>query len=72
MVLRTPTYRLHKPSGQAVVTIDGRDFYRGKYGTSQSRDEYDRLITEWLTNGRCLPISQGGRVFPSQRFAAIP
>src|SRR5262249_42641764 len=24
---RTPSYRLHKPSGQAVVTLDGRDIY---------------------------------------------
>jgi len=25
--IRTPKYRLHKPTGQAVVTIDGRDHY---------------------------------------------
>src|SRR5271166_6389160 len=26
--LRTPSYRHLKPSGQAVVTVDGRDIYR--------------------------------------------
>lgn len=52
---RTPSYRLHKPSGQAVVTIDGRDFYLGKFETPASRAEYDRLIAEWLQNSRCLP-----------------
>jgi integrase len=52
---RTPSYRLHKPSGQAVVTIDGRDFYLGKYGTAESRAEYDRLLAEWLACGRRLP-----------------
>ena len=30
---KAPSYRLHKPTGQAVVRIDGRDFYLGKYGT---------------------------------------
>lgn len=49
---RTPTYRLHKPTGQAVVTIDGRDRCLGKYGTDQSRDVYDRVVGEWLARGR--------------------
>jgi integrase len=49
---RTPSYRLHKPSGQAVVTLDGRDVYLGRHGTPQSRAEYDRLLAEWLANGR--------------------
>jgi len=56
--LRTPSYRLHKPSGQAVVTIDGHDFYLGRWNTPQSRAEYDRLIAEWLSNGRRLPSDQ--------------
>lgn len=53
--LRVPSYRGHKPSGQAVVTRNGRDFYLGKWNTRASRDEYDRLIGEWLAGGRCLP-----------------
>jgi integrase len=57
---KTPSYRLHKPTGQAVVTIGGRDFYLGKHGTKASRDEYDRLVAEWLANGRRLPSSAGG------------
>lgn len=52
---RTPSYRRHKPSGQAVVTIDARDVYLGKYGTKSSRQKYDRLISESLANGRRLP-----------------
>lgn len=58
--LRTPSYRFHKPSGQAVVTLDGRDFYLGKFDSQESRSEYDRLIAEWLSNGRCLPASASG------------
>ena len=28
-----PTYRKHRPSGQAVVTLSGRDFYLGPHGS---------------------------------------
>jgi len=50
-----PSYRRHKPSGQAVVTINGRDIYLGRWNTKASRAEYDRLISEWLAGGRSLP-----------------
>ena len=51
---RNPSYRLHRPSGQAVVTINGRDHYLGRHGTTASRQAYDRLMGEWLANGRQL------------------
>ncbi len=36
---KVPTYRLHKPTGQSVVRLDGRDIYFGKHGlTSTSKD----------------------------------
>jgi integrase len=54
MSRRTPSYCLHKASGQAVVRIEGRDCYLGKFGTPQSHAEYDRLVGEWLANGRRL------------------
>ncbi len=57
---RTPSYRCHKPSGQAVVTLDGRDLYLGSHGTKASRNRYDQLIAEWLANGRCLSPASGG------------
>jgi integrase len=59
---RTPSYRLHKPSGQAIVTLCGRDIYLGRYNSPESRAEYDRLIAEWLTNGRRVagPTSESG------------
>jgi integrase len=57
---RTPSYRLHKPTSQAVVTLDGRDLYLGRYGSPQSRAEYDRLVAEWLTNGRRLHVTTAG------------
>src|SRR5262249_29517455 len=54
---RIPSYRLHKPSGLAVVTLDGRDVYLGRWNTRESRAEYNRLIAEWLANGRRLEPS---------------
>lgn len=47
-----PKYRKHRASGQAVVTLGGRDFYLGPHGTKASRREYDRLIAEYLASGR--------------------
>ncbi len=47
---RVPGYLRHKASGQALVRINGRDFYLGKYDSPESKDEYDRLISKWLHN----------------------
>jgi len=47
-----PKYRKHRASGQAIVTLGGRDHYLGPHGTKASRVEYDRLIAEWLAAGR--------------------
>ena len=52
---RVPKYRLHKPSGLAVVTLSGRDRYLGRHGSPESKAEYERLIAEWLQNGRRPP-----------------
>jgi integrase len=49
-----PAYRKHRASNQAVVTLGYRDFYLGPYGSRVSRDEYDRLVGEWLQQGRQL------------------
>jgi integrase len=54
-IIRVPAYRRHKPTGQAVVTLNGKDRYLGKWNTVASRAEYDRLIGEWLAGGRHLP-----------------
>jgi integrase len=58
LVHSTPKYRLHRVSGQAVVTINGKDHYLGPWRSKASRVEFDRIISEWLANGRCLPVRQ--------------
>jgi integrase len=55
IALRVPSYRRHKPTGQAVVTLSGKDHYLGKWNTAASRAEYGRLTGQWLAAGRCLP-----------------
>lgn len=52
LVHSVPKYRRHRASGQAVVTLNGRDHYLGPYGTKASGIEYDRRIGEWLAAGR--------------------
>ncbi len=54
-----PRYQKHRATGQAVVRVNGRDYYLGPHGTKASRLEYDRLIGEWLATGRS--ISYGER-----------
>jgi len=49
-----PKYRRHKASGQAIVTLNGKDFYLGPHGSKVSRLEYDRVVGEWVQNGRQL------------------
>lgn len=47
-----PKYRRHRASGQAIVTIAGKDHYLGKHGSKASRMLYDRLIAEYLSAHR--------------------
>lgn len=57
-----PSYRKHRQSGQAIVTLtDGfghrRDVLLGKYGSKESRVEYARVIAEWEASGKHLPAT---------------
>lgn len=62
LVESVPKYRLHRASGQAVVTIQGKDFYLGPWKSKASRVEYDRLIGEWLAGGRHLPQREAAAI----------
>ena len=55
LVHKFPAYRLHKPSGQAVVGLGGKSVYLGPYGSDLSKGEFDRVLAEFLTNGRRPP-----------------
>ncbi|HEY8747121.1 MAG TPA: tyrosine-type recombinase/integrase [Tepidisphaeraceae bacterium] len=54
---RVPSYCRHKQSGQATVYLDGRQILLAAHGTAASREKYNRLIAEWMANGRTLPTA---------------
>jgi hypothetical protein len=71
---RIPSYRLHKPTGLAVVRLNDHDVYLGKHGTPESQQEYSRVIAEWIANLQQLgsqaraTTGSGGQVTVSELF----
>ena len=53
-----PKYRKHKASAQAFVELSSRRYYCGPHGTKASKIQYDRLVAEWLVNGRQPSVAQ--------------
>lgn len=66
---KLPSYRLHKVSGHAIVTLNGRDHYLGAHGSPESMEAYKRLISEWTAQG---PVASAARAVnqPSASAAA--
>jgi integrase len=56
--MRIPSCRLHRGSGQAVVTLAGKDFYLGSHNSPESRRQYQRLIAEYLANREAFLVKQ--------------
>ncbi len=65
-VPRIPSYRRHRPTGQAVITHSGRGVHLGSWNTKASKAEYDRPIAEWLSCGRAR--RQGADLAGTQLF----
>lgn len=49
-----PGYRFHV-SGQARVTLDGRDYLLGKHGSPESWAKYHALLAEYVAGGMKMP-----------------
>ena len=65
-----PKYRPHKSSGQAVVTIRGKDHYLGKHGSVQSQERYHQLLAEFVR-----PVEQAAaaaRTLDREVYAKFP
>jgi integrase len=66
-----PTYRLHKQSGQAIVTLTDattgrrRDVLLGPHDTPQSRAEYARVLAEWESRGCTLIAAPAAGAAPA-------
>src|SRR5687767_10277654 len=46
-----PKYRHHKASGRAVVTLSGKDYYLGVFGSMESKQAFNQRVAEWLASG---------------------
>jgi len=57
---RIPKLCHHRASGRAVVRLNGKDIYCGKWGTKSARAEYDRMVAQWIAAGRELPEERVG------------
>jgi hypothetical protein len=55
---RIPKLCHHKATGQAYVTLDGRERYLGVHGTAEAQGAYDRLLSEWMANGRTIATAR--------------
>jgi len=66
MPIRTPKLRQHKGSGQALVCLDGKRIYLGRWGTPQAEQEYRRMVAEWLSRGAAEPPKRGPAVEPAK------
>lgn len=44
---KDPRYRHHKARNLAVVRIEGKDYYLGRFGSEESRAKYHRLLADW-------------------------
>lgn len=64
-----PQPRLHPASGRARVTIEGKDFYLGKFGSAEADEKYRRIVAQWLAKeGPFQPIETD--VFTIEELAA--
>jgi integrase len=52
LTVSPPSYRHHKASGRAVVTLNGKDHYLGPWQSESSKTEYKRLLAEWIAAGK--------------------
>lgn len=57
-----PSYRLHKPTGQARVIIDGRHVYLGAYGSNEPKAGYERLVRKLLIERAAVELEANVRV----------
>jgi len=59
VAMRIPKYRKHSSSGQARVTLNGKTYYLGRFGSKESKLLYNRLVGEFVA-------SDGAMIAPGQ------
>src|SRR5258708_6199535 len=71
-----PSYRLHKQSGQAIVSLPlggnkYRDILLGPQGSDESKQEYARALLEWTAAGGFATPLKTGTLFRDISVAEI-
>lgn len=65
-----PSYRLHKQSGQAVVTVSlggvRKDILLGLHGSPESKEEYERVLARLRTPSGAHLLAAGNGAFPTR------
>jgi hypothetical protein len=54
-----PSLQHHRATGQARVTIAGRDHYCGRWGSKESIAKYHRLLAEFFNGNGAPPLAEG-------------
>jgi integrase len=49
------TPKMSRDHNTAVVYLDGQRHRLGRWGSNEAKENYDRLVAEWLAQGRRLP-----------------
>lgn len=74
---KVPSHRLHRATGCGVVTLRtggvAKDYYTGRWGSSEADAKYRALIAEFLLNNRNLPAAAatGGTEDPGLSLAEL-
>ena len=54
--VKAPVYRVHKPTGQGYVFLNGKRLYLGRDGKAETAQKYHQLVAEYLALGGQLPV----------------
>lgn len=47
-----PQHCHHRPTKTGYVRLSGKSYCTGRWATPESEAKYDRLVQEWIANGR--------------------
>ena len=48
--LRVPSYRRFKTGNLGFVDIGGKRKYLGRWNSSESKEQYEEIVKEWMKN----------------------
>jgi integrase len=64
LINRPPAYRLHKSTGQAVISVHGRVIQLGPFGSQKSHARYQEELANWRAVRQKLELEQAAEPEP--------